>query len=319
MPPFEKFQLGKFLSFLIVKTVIYYKKLELGAEIMSIDVLQERIRKIKNPTVVDLTLGLSDLPPQFAGASGYGEFCRELLGALKGLVPAVRVGYTAFSILGAEGMTEMRSVLDTAAKMGYYVILDAPAMRSPSMAKSVAEAAFDDDAQWPCDGLIIDGYLGTDILKLFLPHCKKGKDVFCLVRTSNKSAPELQDLLTGTRLVHAAAADLYYRFVGDCMGKFGYSRVAVMAGGNSSQSLQSLRTKYPKLFLLVDDVDYPGCNAKHCSNAFDQFGHGSAVCVGPTITCAWQTAETDGSDFVAQAVAAVERMKKNLTRYIIIM
>ena len=319
MPPFEKLQLGKFLSFLIVKTVIYYKKLELGAEIMSIDVLQERIRKIKNPTVVDLTLAISDLPPQFAGAAGYGEFCRELLGALKGLVPAVRVGYTAFSILGAEGMTEMRSVLDTAAKMGYYVILDAPAMRSPSMAKSVAEAAFGDDAQWPCDGLIIDGYLGTDILKPFLPHCKKGKDVFCLVRTSNKSAPELQDLLTGTRLVHAAAADLYYRFVGDCMGKFGYSRVAVMAGGNSSQSLQSLRTKYPKLFLLVDDVDYPGCNAKHCSNAFDQFGHGSAVCVGPTITCAWKTAETDGSDFAEQAVAAVERMKKNLNRYIIIM
>ena len=69
----------------------------------------------------------------------------------------------------------------------------------------------------------------------------------------------------------------------------------------------------------MDDVDYPGCNAKHCSNAFDQFGHGAAVCVGPTITCAWKTAETDGSDFAAQAVAAVERMKKNLNRYIIIM
>ena len=122
-----------------------------------------------------------------------------------------------------------------------------------------------------------------------------------------------------TRLVHTAAADLYYRFVADCMGKFGYSRVAVLAGGNSSQSLQTLRTKYPKLFLLVDDVDYPGCNAKHCSYAFDQFGHGSAACVGPTITCAWKTAETDGSDFAVQAVAAAERMKKNLTRYIIIM
>lgn len=301
------------------KIVIYYKKLELGDEIMSIDVLQERIRKTKNPTVVDLTLALSDLPPQFSGASGYGAFCRELLTELKGLVPAVRVGYTAFSILGAEGMRELRDVLDAAARMGYYVILDAPAMRSPSMAKSVAEAVFGDDAQWPCDGLILDGYLGTDILKPFLPHCKKGKDVYCLVRTSNKSAPELQDLLTGTRLVHTAAADLYYRFVADCMGKFGYSRVAVLAGGNSSQSLQTLRTKYPKLFLLVDDVDYPGCNAKHCSYAFDQFGHGSAACVGPTITCAWKTAETDGSDFAVQAVAAAERMKKNLTRYIIIM
>ena len=286
---------------------------------MSVDVLQERIRKMKNPTVVDLTLEVCDLPPQFSGAAGYGAFCRELLTALKGLVPAVRVGYTAFSLLGAEGMVELRGVLDAAAQMGYYVILDAPAMRSPSMARSVAAAVFGEEAQWPCDGLVLDGYLGSDILKPFLPFCQRGKDVYCLVRTSNKSAPELQDLLTGTRLVHAAAADLYNRFIGDCMGKFGYSRVAVMAGGNSAQSLLTLRSKYPKMFLLVDDVDYPGCNAKHCSNAFDQFGRGAAVCVGPTITCAWKTAETDGSDFTAQAVAAVERMKKNLTRYTTIM
>lgn len=282
---------------------------------MSIDVLQERIRKLKNPTVVDLTLEVCDLPPQFVGAGGYGAFCREILAGLKGVVPAVRVGFTAFSVLGAEGMTALREVLDTAAQMGYYVILDAPAMRSPSMARSVAESAFGEQAQWPCDGLILDGYLGTDILKPFLPYCQKGKDVFCLVRTSNKSAPELQDLLTGTRLVHVAAADLYSRFASDSVGKFGYSRVAVMAGGNSSESLRNLRAKYPKLFLLVDDVDYSGCNAKHCSNAFDQFGRGAAVCVGPTITCAWKTAETDGADFAAQAVAAAERMKKNLTRY----
>ena len=116
-----------------------------------------------------------------------------------------------------------------------------------------------------------------------------------------------------------AAADLYSRFSGDAMGKFGYSRIAIMAGGNSSESLRNLRAKYPKVFLLVDDVDYSGCNAKHCSNAFDQFGRGAAVCVGPTVTCAWKTAETDGSDFAAQAVAAAERMKKNLTRYIMIM
>ena len=187
------------------------------------------------------------------------------------------------------------------------------------MASAVAASVFGEDSAYPCDGLILEGYLGSDIVKPFLSYCKKGKDIFCVVRTSNKSAPEIQDLLTGSRLVHAAAADLYYRFTGDCMGKSGYSRVAVVAGANSADSLRQLRAKYPKLFLLVDDLDYPGCNAKHCSNAFDQFGRGAAVCVGPTITCAWKTAETDGSDFAAQAVAAAERMKKNLTRYIILM
>ena len=135
------------------------------------------------------------------------------------------------------------------------------------------------------------------------------------MRTSNKSAPEIQDLLTGTRLVHAAAADLVNRFGADNTGKFGYARVSAVAGANSAESLRNLRTKYPRLFLLVDDMDYSGCNAKICSNAFDKFGHGAAAIAGTSITCAWKQNESDGRDFVEQALAAAERMKKNLTRY----
>lgn len=286
---------------------------------MSIDVLQDKIRKLKNPIMVDLSVDPLDLPPQLRGAEGYGQFCRELLAALKGVVPAVRVGFTAFALQGAEGLDQLRSVLDTAAQMGFYVALEAPQLLSPAMAKATADSVFGEMPLWPCDGVIIDGYQGSDIIKPFLPYCKQGKDVYCVVRTSNKSAPEIQDLLSGTRLVHAAAADLYNRFIGDSIGKFGYARVAVLAGASSVESLRNLRGKYPKLFLLLDDLDYPGCNAKNCSHAFDKFGHGACVCVGSTITCAWKAAGADGADHAAQAAAAAERMKKNLTRYTTIM
>ena len=72
-------------------------------------------------------------------------------------------------------------------------------------------------------------------------------------------------------------------------------------------------------FLLVDGLDYPSGNAKNCSYAFDRFGHGAVVCAGPSVTAAWQLNETDGSDFVSQAVQAAERMKKNITRYITVL
>ena len=85
----------------------------MGVGIMSIDVLQERIRKGKNPFVVDLALKLSDLPPgllENAGgaAAAYGQFCRELLNALKGIVPAVRVSFTAFAVLGPDGLVQLQ-------------------------------------------------------------------------------------------------------------------------------------------------------------------------------------------------------------------
>ena len=291
---------------------------------MSVDVLQDKIRKAKNPAVVDLSLNLSDLPPHLlaedTAVKAYGRFCRELLDGLKGTVPAVRLGFTAFSLLGQDGLQLMADILQKAKNLGYYVILEAPYVLSPMMAAGVAEAVFGLHPLYPCDALIVGTYPGSDVIKPFLPYVKEGKkDLYCVVRTSNKSAPEIQDLLSGSRLVHLAAADQINRFGAELTGKFGYARVGVMAGANSADSLKNLRTKYPRLFLLVDDMDYSGCNAKNCSYAFDKFGHGAAVCAGPTITMAWKSAQSDGSDYLEQALAAAERMKKNLTRYITIL
>ena len=288
---------------------------------MSFDILQEKIRKMKNPSVVDLALGAADLPEHLlaeegSGAKAYARFCRELLEMLKGTVPAVRLGFTAFALLGPEGLDALTETLKLSKNLGYYTVLEAPFVLSPMMAAATAEAVFGPEALYPCDGLILNAYPGSDVIKPFLPYCKDGKkDLFLVVRTSNKSAPEIQDLLSGSRLVHAAAADIINRFGADNVGKSGYARVAILAGASSVESLRNLRAKYPRLFLLLDDMDYSGCNAKNCSYAFDKFGHGAAVCAGPTITCAWKQGESDGSDYLDQAAAAAERMKKNLTRY----
>jgi orotidine-5'-phosphate decarboxylase len=292
---------------------------------MSIDVLQEKIRKSKNPSMIDLALNICDIPAHLIqekenSAAAYGEFCTQILEKLRGTVPAVRIGFTAFAVLGAEGITEMIRILKLAKSLGYYVALEAPYILSPMMAGAVAQAVSGENAIYPCDGLIVSAYPGTDVLKPFLPYVKDcGKDLFAVVRTSNKSAPEIQDLLSGSRLVHAAAADLINRYGADNTGKFGFARVSVVAGANSAESLRNLRSKYPRLFLLLDDMDYSGCNAKICASAFDKFGHGAVVCAGPTVTTAWKMAESDGSEYLDQALAAAERMKKNLTRYVTVL
>lgn len=288
---------------------------------MSVDILQEKIRKMKNPSMVELAMPLSDLPPRFdRTAAGYGAFCRELLAGLKGIVPAVRVSFSCFALLGPDGMTELAETMKASSELGYYVALDAPEIASPMMAEILAEALLGESSSYPCDGLIISGYAGSDIIKPFLPYTKKAKkDVFVITRTANKSAPELQDLLSGTRLVHAVAADHVNRYGEGTEGKHGYTRVGVLAAASSAESLRSLRAKYPRLFFLLDGFDYPNANAKNCSHAFDRFGHGAAACGGTTITCAWKKEEADGSDWMDHALAAADRMKKNLTRYITIL
>lgn len=288
---------------------------------MSVDILQEKIRKMKNPSMLELALPLSELPPQFArDAAGYGAFCRELLDGMKDAMPAVRVSFAAFSLLGPDGLKELTKTLETASALGYYVALDAPEIASPMMANIIGESLLGEGSAYPCDGLAISGYAGSDIIKPFLPYAKKGKkDIYVITRTANKSAPEIQDLLSGGRIVHAVAADHVNRYGDGTEGKFGYTRVGILAAASSAESLRSLRAKYPKLFFLLDGFDYPNANAKNCSFAFDKFGHGAVACGGTGITCAWKKEESDGSDYLIHARAAADRMKKNLTRYFTIL
>lgn len=291
---------------------------------MAVDTLQEKIRKSKNPTMLELCLSVEDIPAQILAeegsvASAYARYSRELMAGLKDLVPALRVSFTAFALLGPEGLNSLRDVLAYGKKLGYYVLLDAPELLSPKSAAMTAEALLGKDGGYACDGLVISGYAGSDIIKPFLPYCKEGKkDIFVVSRTANKSAPELQDLLSGGRLVHAAAADHVNRYGSETAGKFGYTRVGILAAASSAQSLKDLRSKYSRLFIVIDGADYPNANAKNCSFAFDKFGHGAVAVVGSAIYAAWKQSE-EGTDPIAAAAAAAERMKKNLNRYVTIL
>ena len=292
---------------------------------MSVDNLQNKIRKKKNAIMLELHVLPSELPPHFLEEAGdqitaMQRYYEQLLSGLKDIVPSVRFSFASFSILGSSGVALLSRLLKLAGNLGYYVALDAPELLSPKSAAAVAASFLGPDSLYPCDGLIIGGYPGSDVIKPFLPYCREGKkDIFVVVRTANKSAPELQDLLSGSRLVHAAAADHVNRYGEDTVGKFGYTRVGILAAASASDSLRNLRGKYPKLFMLLDGLDYPGSSFPKCVPAFDQYGHGAVICVGDSVTCAWKQAESDGVDFVEQAQRSAERMKKNLSRYITIL
>ena len=275
---------------------------------MAIDILQDKIRKLKNPSMIDLTVKRDHIPAQIleeepTPCAAYARFCRELMQALKEIVPAVRFSFTAFALLD-DGIPCLKQLMQEATELGYYVVLDAPEILTPWNADIIASCA----AELSCDGILISPYIGTDAIKPFVPA---GKDLFVVVRSPNKTASGLQDLLTGSRHVYDAAAELVNRY-GTQYGKYGYSSVAAAVSAGSADSLRVLRTKYNRMFLLVDGLDYPSGNAKNCSFAFDRFGYGAVVCAGPDVTCAWQEAE---EDYVTAAVHAAERMRKNLNRY----
>ena len=289
---------------------------------MSMDVLQDRIRKLKCPIIVDFSMKMEHIPAVVRGekadAEAYCAYCDALLDALKNSAAGVRFCFDRFALLGA--LEDLKKLLAKAMELGYYVLLDGPQAMTPWMAEEACTAIFGDDSGYPCHGMILSPWAGSDCIKPFLNACKDGgKSLFFAVRTANKTAPELQDLMTGGRLTHVAAADIVNRHGEPIFGKCGYSHIGALTAATNAASVSGLRSKYKRMFLLLDGIDYPGGNAKNCSLAFDKFGRGAAVCAGPDVTAAWLKAETDGAAFADLAVKAVERLKGNIARYVSIL
>lgn len=292
---------------------------------MSIDRLQDKIRKLKNPTVLDFGILPEHIPPQLLQEEGgftraYGRFCIQLLETLRNTIPAVRFSFSAFALLGTDGLVTLAKVMDQAKKLGYYVLLDLPEALSQQSAAYYAALVFDQMNDWSCDGFVVSAYIGTDALKPYAQMLADSrKSLFVVIRTSNRSAPQTQDLLTGSRVYHMNIADSVNRLGEDMLAKCGYSQIAGVAAAASAGSLKELRSKYSKLFLLLDGYDYPNANAKNCSYAFDQLGHGAVACAGISITAAW-TQEFEGEQrYLELAEQAAQRMKKNLGRYITVL
>ena len=307
---------------------------------MSIDVLQERIRKLKSPIMVGLDPYLPVLPRHIVrdafdeygqtlrgAAEAYYRFCTELLDRLCPIVPAVKLQSACFEALGADGINQMQRISKYAKELGYYVLMDSMRGDVGSVAEIYAQAVFGSVSVgetacqlYSCDGLTVNGYLGSDGIKPFLPYCKHdGKNVFILLKTSNKSSREVQDLLSGDRVVYTAMADLAMRWGSDLFGKNGYSEIGAVVGATFPQTMKLLREKYDRLFFVVPGYGAQGGTAKNVQFAFDRFGHGAIVSASRSIICAWQKDGGDGENYLDCAEEAALKMKADIGKYVVIL
>ena len=302
---------------------------------MGIDVLQEKIRKRKNPTMLCLCPTWEHIPQHIrtsaqqsygdtlkAAAEAYRIFCFELMDTMRELIPAVSIELGCFQALGADGIAAMQQVMAQAKELDYYVLFDMLRFDLPPAVDDLAKACFGtisigekEYTPYPCDGVMLSAYLGGDGVLPFTKYCAEGKNVFLVAHSSNKSAREVQDLLSGDRVVYQVMADLAMRWSGKLFGRYGYSEIGIAAGLPNSEVMRMLRQHYDRLFLLVPGYGTQGGAAKHTEYAFDRMGHGACIMAGRSIVYAYEKKESDGTDYLVHAKAAAEKMRDMLRVY----
>lgn len=305
---------------------------------MSVDLLQMKIRKRKCPFVLRLAPSQKSLPPHLLDAAiqeygqtlcaiahAYKTYCITLLDSLCAIVPGVCVSAAPFFALGCDGVCALQEILVYAKSKDLYVVFDLMNATPPAQSSQLADSVFagvqvQDSLLSPftADCITLNGYHGSDSVRPWLPYCKEGKSVLLLVKSANKSGREVQELLSGGRVVYTAMADLAMRWSTGLFGENGYSQVSILCSiGNDV--LGTVRRGYDRLFIFVDGLDAPSASLKHVTDAFDQFGHGAALLIGSAICDAWCKNETDGTDYLEQAKLTAEKLKADLLKYVVIL
>ena len=168
------------------------------------------------------------------------------------------------------------------------------------------------------DALTVNGYLGTDGIAPLLEQCKTfDKGIFVLVKTSNKSSGELQDLMIGNKSVYATMGAMCERWGRDNIGKYGYSAVGAVVGATYPEQLEEMRKALPHTFFLVPGYGAQGGGAQGVAKAFDENGLGAIVNSSRGVMCAYKKEEgCDEKDFAKAARREVIRMKEDITSHI---
>lgn len=306
---------------------------------MSFDVLQDKIRAMKNPTVVGLDPKLDYIPPQIlerqiaqhgktlrAAAEAVCEFNCGLIDALCDLIPAVKPQAAYYEVLGACGMEALERTVQYAKSKDLFVIADVKRGDIGSTAAAYSQAYLDcvtidgeSFEPFPCDAVTVNAYLGSDGLLPFLETCKaRDKCFFALVKTSNPSSGELQDLVAGDRFVYRVVGDLIQRLGQGTEGRYGFHMAGAVVGATYPMDLRSLRRRLENVFFLVPGYGAQGGSADDVRHAFNQFGHGAIVNSSRGIIGAWQKTGKNGADYQDAARDAALQMREDLRRFITI-
>ena len=307
---------------------------------MSFDILQDKIKEKKNPTVAGLDARVEYIPPHIlkkytsqygetlqAAALAVEEFDCSLIDALCDVVPAVKPQSAYFEMLGWRGMETLEEVITHAKGKGLYVIADIKRGDIGTTATAYAEGWLGttrvgetDCAAFDADCVTLNGYMGSDAIKPFLDQCvARNKSAFVLAKTSNPSSVELQDMVAGDRVVYTVMGDLIERWGKDTAGKYGYNALGAVVGATHPSVLKELRRRLEHTFFLVPGYGAQGGTAADVRCAFDELGRGAIVNASRSSMCAWKKTGKDGMDYQEAARAAAEQMRDELREYITIL
>ncbi len=239
-------------------------------------------------------------------------FNKEIIDNTYEIVPVFKPQIAFYEKYAA--LDALKRTIDYIKEKGSLVILDAKRNDIGSTSAAYASAIFD---KFEADAVTINGYFGIDGVAPFLKYISQGKGIIILLKTSNKSSGEFQDLFSISLesqspdiieipnenikngiLVrnYIQMARLMVKWANnekiidkkDQYGKNGYSSIAGVVGATYPSQLISVRSEAPKHFILIPGYGAQGGTASDILAGINNDGLGAIVSASRSINFAYQ-------------------------------
>ncbi|MCL2383606.1 MAG: orotidine-5'-phosphate decarboxylase [Oscillospiraceae bacterium] len=304
-----------------------------------INITDELIKNIKekdNPTVMGLDPVFSYIPEGILKNNridasnesieetninvpeAFLEFNKELIDSVCDVIPAVKPNLAFYEAYGYKGVKAFEDTCTYAKEKGMVVISDGKRNDIGSTAEAYARAYFSNIDN--VDMLTVNGYLGEDGINPFVDVSETlgyKKGIFVLVKTSNKSSGQLQDLkLENGNELYLEVASLVNEWNEKTKGENGYGVVGAVVGATYKEQLEILRKAMPSSYILIPGYGAQGGTAEDIAVGFNEDGLGAIVNSSRGLMCAYKKDKYAGQTLKEAARAEAIHMRDDLNSVI---
>lgn len=273
----------------------------------AMDVLIEKIKEYDNPTVIGVDTRYDMVPEcvrkkystDLKGmCNAMLEYSKALIDATYDIIPAVKLQSAYFEMYGVEGIKLYKEMIDYCKEKGMVVMADVKRGDIGSTSAGYSRAYLGknmidekEQAIFDVDFATVNPYMGSDCVMPFVEDCKKyNKGIFVLVKTSNKSSGEIQDVKAEDgEEIYKKVAKLVNTWGSELIGENGYSSVSSVVGATYPKQLQELRELMPHSYFLIPGYGAQGGKAEDIALGFDENGLGGIVNATRSLMCAYKS------------------------------
>lgn len=251
------------------------------------------------------------------------EFNKTLIENTHDLIPVIKPQIAFYEKYDA--LNALKETIRYAQNKDLLVILDSKRNDIGTTSKAYADATF---KVYKADACTLNAYLGYDSIKPYLEDYRE-KGIFILIKTSNPSSCEFQDLFS-VRMDHITTNEieinkdkvkLERNFIhlaklvldwGEELPKFSnYTNLGVVVGATYPNELKDIRQITKNSFILIPGYGAQGAQAKDIKFGFNQDGLGGIINSSRAIIYAYHNRKKFGPEKFGEA-ARDEIIQMNL-------